>query len=155
MSDLKQAGLLLGAAERDLTALRGMTDATVFADEIFGFHVQQAVEKLFKAWLAMLGKTYPTTHNLARLLEMLNTHDVETEGFDELVEYTPYAVQFRYSYGEPNSIPLTERKPLKAYRRCWQLFGGSKKTRISRERKSGAWLPGPRIARHAEGPRVS
>ena len=48
MSDLKEARTLIGAAERDISALRGMHDADVFADEIFGFHVQQAGEKLFK-----------------------------------------------------------------------------------------------------------
>ena len=106
MSDPKQGHLLLAAAERDLTALRGMEDATVFADEIFGFHVQQAVEKLFKAWLALLGETYPTTHNLARLLALLDTHDAEAGRFNELVEFTPYAVQFRYAPGEPDSMPL-------------------------------------------------
>ena len=106
MSDHKQARLLLAAAERDLTALRGMNDVAVFADEIFGFHVQQAVEKLLKAWLALLGETYPTTHNLARLLERLNAHSTEVERFAELVEFTPYAVQFRYAPGEPNSMPL-------------------------------------------------
>lgn len=62
----------------------------------------------------MLGETYPATHNLARLLEMLNTHDVETEGFDELVEYTPYAVQFRYSSGEPNSVPLDRSEAIES-----------------------------------------
>ena len=66
-----------------------MTDTAVFADEIFGLHVQQAVEKLFKAWLALLGETYPTTHNLARLLAKLNTHDAEVERFGELLEFTP------------------------------------------------------------------
>lgn len=49
MSDLEQARELVGAAERGISALRGMGDAAVFADEIFGFHVQQAAEKLFKA----------------------------------------------------------------------------------------------------------
>ena len=105
MSDGKQARLLLAASERDLTALRGMMDATVFADEIFGFHVQQAVEKLFKAWLALLGESYPATHNLARLLEMLTPHNIDTSRFDKLVEFTPYAVQFRYAPGDPDSIP--------------------------------------------------
>ena len=37
MSDLKQARVLLMSAERDISALRGMADAAVFADEIFGF----------------------------------------------------------------------------------------------------------------------
>ncbi len=39
MSDLEQAQELFRAAERDISALRGMGDAAVFADEIFGFHV--------------------------------------------------------------------------------------------------------------------
>ncbi|MDE0239275.1 MAG: hypothetical protein OXQ84_03605 [bacterium] len=52
MSDLEQARELVGAAQKDISALRGMGDATVFADEFFGFHVQQAAEKLLKAWLA-------------------------------------------------------------------------------------------------------
>ena len=56
MSDLKAARVLVEAAERDIAALRGMGDASVFADEIFGFHTQQAAEKLFKAWLALLGE---------------------------------------------------------------------------------------------------
>ena len=52
MSDLEQARELAGAAERDISALHGMGDSAIFADEIFGFHVQQAAEKLLKAWLA-------------------------------------------------------------------------------------------------------
>jgi hypothetical protein len=40
MSDVKQARTLFGAATRDLSAIRGMFDSEVFADEIFGFHVQ-------------------------------------------------------------------------------------------------------------------
>ncbi|MEO0455124.1 MAG: HEPN domain-containing protein [Cyanobacteria bacterium P01_A01_bin.114] len=58
MSDLGQAKALLQAALRDLKALRGMTDAQIFADEIFGFHGQQAAEKALKAWIAALGERY-------------------------------------------------------------------------------------------------
>lgn len=32
-------------ADKDLAALAGMSDPTVFADEIFGFHAQQAADK--------------------------------------------------------------------------------------------------------------
>ena len=106
MSDLKQAHVLLMSAERDISALRGMADAAVFADEIFGFHAQQAAEKLLKAWLALLGETYPTTHDLARLLAMLRARDVEATRFNELVEYTPFAVQFRYAPGDLSARPL-------------------------------------------------
>ena len=106
MSDRKQARVLIEAAERDLSALRGMGDAGVFADEIFGFHVQQAVEKSFKAWLALLGETYPTTHNLARLLEALRTREPKAVRFEDLIAYTPYAVRLRYAGAEPRREPL-------------------------------------------------
>ena len=56
MSDVKQARALVEAAGRDIAALQAMHDADVFADEIFGFHIQQASEKLLKARLATLGE---------------------------------------------------------------------------------------------------
>ena len=37
-----------------------MRDVDIFADEIFGFHAQQAAEKLLKAWLALLGEVTPS-----------------------------------------------------------------------------------------------
>ena len=42
-----EARQLLAAANKDLRALQGMIDASIFADEIFGFHAQQAVEKAY------------------------------------------------------------------------------------------------------------
>ena len=42
---------LLRMARKDFDALRGMLDHPLFADEIFGFHAQQAIEKSLKAWL--------------------------------------------------------------------------------------------------------
>ena len=112
MSDLKQARVLVAAAERDLSALRGMGDAAVFADEIFGFHAQQAAEKLLKAWLASLGETYPLSHDLATLLDMLNARGVDIARFDELVDYTPYAVRSRYATADPGAKPLDRGKAL-------------------------------------------
>ena len=53
MNDPEQARELAVAAEKDISAPGGMDDVAIFADEIFGFHVQQAAEKLFKAWLAL------------------------------------------------------------------------------------------------------
>lgn len=63
MASFEEACLLLAAANRDFRALRGMTDSSVFADEIFGFHAQQAAEKALKAWLAVLDVEYPRTHD--------------------------------------------------------------------------------------------
>ena len=89
MSDPKQAQALLEAAEKDVSALRGMGDTTVFADEIFGFHVQQAAEKLFKAWLSLLGEVYPMTHDLTELLELLKARRSAAGRFDPLADFSP------------------------------------------------------------------
>ena len=105
MSDPKQARALLEAAERDVSALRGMGDAAVFADEVFGFHTQQAAEKLFKAWLALLGETYPLSHDLAVLLDLLNACGMDVARFDKLRGLHPLcrslALRGRRSRNEP------------------------------------------------------
>ena len=71
MTDLDQARNLLGMAEKDLRALQGMQDVQVFSSEVFGFHVQQAVEKTLKAWLCCLGIAFPRIHDLDELAAML------------------------------------------------------------------------------------
>ena len=95
MSDAKCARMMFRAAERDLLTLRSMTaDAP---EESVGFHVQQAAEKALKAWLALLGETYPLTHSLETLLDLLADRGASMEPFRGLVDFTPYAVEFRYT----------------------------------------------------------
>ena len=84
----------------------------MFADEIFGFHVQQAAEKLFKAWLALLGETYPITHDLTELLEMLTSPEPDAACFDALIDYTPFAVQLRYGASDAGSAALDRGEAL-------------------------------------------
>ena len=96
MSDTKSARVLLEAAERDLAALRGMTDSEVFADEIAGFLAQQATEKLVKAWIALLGEKYPITHDIAQLLEVLTAQQPPKIDLSGLVELTPYGTCQRH-----------------------------------------------------------
>lgn len=112
MSDRKLAGELLRAAERDLSALRAMGDAEAFADEIFGFHVQQAAEKSLKVWIALLGDIYPTTHSLARLLAVLKTRDADAARFEDLTAYTPFAVTLRYADASPDVAPFDRGEAL-------------------------------------------
>ena len=112
MSDVKCAHMLVDASKRDVAALRGMSDASVFADEIFGFLVQQATEKLVKAWLALLGETYPLTHDLELLFNHLKERGVAASAFLALIEYTPYAVQFRYEAIGVDKAPLDRREGL-------------------------------------------
>ena len=66
----------------------------------------KAAEKLFKAWLALLGQTYPPIHDLSELLSMLIECQPDAARFDPLIDYTPYAVQFRYGIGDSDGLPL-------------------------------------------------
>ena len=50
--------------------------------------MQQAAEKSFKAWLALLGAVYPLIHD-EELLEMLAAREPEATRFDALIDYTP------------------------------------------------------------------
>jgi hypothetical protein len=96
MSELEHARAMLDMAAKDLSALKGMSDPATFAEEVFGFHVQQAVEKCLKAWIAALGGDYPLTHNLATLLAALESRGADVSPFWRLVDYSPFGVAFRY-----------------------------------------------------------
>lgn len=103
MSDIEHARMMLELARKDCKALGGMPDTDVFDNGIFGFHVQQAVEKTLKAWLASLGVEYPKTHDIRLLLTLLRNQGANTNSFIDLVEYNPYAVQLRYDEPYPGS----------------------------------------------------
>ena len=107
MADIKQAKVFIQVARRDFTALGGMHDAAVFADEIFGFHVQQAVEKCLKAWLCVNGITFPFTHDLNRLIVMLRDSGEDVTDLWWADEFTLFAQQARYE-----NDPLQEDAPL-------------------------------------------
>lgn len=104
MAAYDEARQLLAAANKDWRALDGMTDTEVFADEIFGFHAQQAVEKALKAWLCSLDIEYPHTHDISLLLRMIENGGHNVEPLFDLIMFNPYAVQYRYDafddYGE-------------------------------------------------------
>ena len=98
MNDIDHAHDLLKLARVDLKALTGMNDIEIFAEAVFGFHAQQAIEKGLKAWLASLGVSYPKTHDLRLLLALLEEQNQEVGDLWDLLEFTPYAVQFRYDW---------------------------------------------------------
>lgn len=112
MSDVKCARMLVRAAERDIAALRFMRDSDEVSDEVFGFHAQQAAEKLLKAHLALLGVEYPLTHNIETLLDLLAERGIHPEPFEKLIDYTPYAVEFRYQGIGPDAEPIDREAAL-------------------------------------------
>ncbi|MCD6460375.1 HEPN domain-containing protein [bacterium] len=114
MSDFELANLMLKIANKDLKALKGMLDEKVFEDNIFGFHVQQTIEKALKAWLATLDIKYPHSHDINLLLNLLAKNGCNVSDYEHLVEYNIFAVQYRYEAYDDLDEPI-DRKSIITY----------------------------------------
>ena len=111
-SDVKGARMLLDAGTRHLDTLRALYHSDEIPDEVFGFHVQQAAEKLLKGWIALLGEVYPLTHSVEELLNLLVSRSATVVPFGDLADYTPYAVEFRYAGVDPGAEPIARKVAL-------------------------------------------
>ena len=97
MKQHEQTRMLLRKAAADESLLDRVLSEETVDDEIIGFHCQQAVEKLLKAWLSSLGVNYPKTHNLQTLIELLEQQGkILPQELSEIDRLTPYATIFRY-----------------------------------------------------------
>lgn len=103
---------LFRKAEEDATAVRELVDNDNVADAIVGFHAQQAVEKWLKAVLAARGVGFERTHDLDRLIELVESDGlVLPVAIDQLSVLSEYAVPFRYD--DPiEAEPLNRREVL-------------------------------------------
>ena len=98
--DLAKAFLAKGL-EDEVLVRKVCEDADV-SDDIFGFHVQQALEKYIKAVLAADEIRPARSHDLGVLLDEVKTagHEVPDE-VAAAVEWTPHAVRTRYPFFAP------------------------------------------------------
>lgn len=98
MKDKNYSEILLSLAEKDILALKGMIDNTeFFHDEVFGFHAQQAVEKLLKSFLSYNEVEFVKTHDLTNLFSVLKSIDNELyKKYNELDDLNDFAVEYRY-----------------------------------------------------------
>ena len=97
MSAREEAESFLRKAEEDLRAIRAMVSAEDFTDAIFGFHAQQAVEKLLKAWLRSTGVDPPRTHDLDFLFALIERGgSAIPDCLAVLRDLSDFAVMFRY-----------------------------------------------------------
>jgi HEPN domain-containing protein len=95
------ARLLLQKANQDLALVETVQAIQEIADEIVGFHVQQAIEKAIKAVLTRLGVAYEYTHDLSLLYQQVEDAFVDPPApRDAVEEMTFFAVQFRYTLFE-------------------------------------------------------
>jgi HEPN domain-containing protein len=105
------AGLLLSKARDDEALLKLIVRSRKVKDELFGFHVQQAAEKLLKAVMASRKIRYRYTHDLVELLDTIreNGIDIPPEA-EEIRAYTPFAVEYRYDYLPAEDEAALDRK---------------------------------------------
>ncbi len=98
------ARLLLQKARQDLALVINVAEAEDIANEIIGFHVQQAVEKAIKAVLTRLGIQSGYTHDLSLLYQQVEEAGVIPPlPLEAVEELTVFAVQFRYMlFAEPS-----------------------------------------------------
>jgi HEPN domain-containing protein len=102
---LSEADGLLRIAIADLDTAIASSDPAVFREGAWGFWLQQSVEKALKAWLVHLGEIPPPTHDLNRLLRLLEQQVVDTGRFRSLARLTLFAVQVRYD-ADPQPLGL-------------------------------------------------
>lgn len=98
MNDKKLSIQMIQIAERDIKSLLGMIESPEkFDDSVFGFHSQQAVEKLLKAILIFNDVEYKRTHDLQTLFEQIEDLNISlSNDIKSLDELTSFAVEFRY-----------------------------------------------------------
>lgn len=91
------ARALLEKARGDLLALERLAGDQRVPLWTAGFHAQQAVEKSLKAVLAVRQVSYPFTHDLLTLLDLVSEHNIllppESESFGKL---SPFGAVLRY-----------------------------------------------------------
>ena len=92
-------------ADDDLGLARHLIDERSIYLNAVAFHSQQACEKYLKALLVFYQQEYPKTHDIAVLLDILATVDINTaEQLSSADELNPYAVEARY----PGNLPALD-----------------------------------------------
>lgn len=106
---LEQARLYLQKASEDEVLLNKIVDDLDVSDNIFGFHAQQAIEKLLKALLSTKGIRFKKTHNLRELMDLLAEARMPLPDPIAEIDYlTPYGALARYE-NLPFNAPFNRR----------------------------------------------
>lgn len=113
MTPTRQSRVFVEKADEDIHVLKALRDDVETTDAVWGFHAQQAIEKLLKAMLAHYSLRLPFTHRLLDLADILDEgrHAVPAE-FETLLDLTVYAVELRYSPLSTLGEPPLDRKDL-------------------------------------------
>jgi HEPN domain-containing protein len=105
---------LLAKATQDEVAVDRLIHDVSVADEVVGFHLQQAAEKLLKSVLAQHGIDVRETHNLVYLMYLLGDCDVSFPAqLRALQSLNPFAVEYRYDLLDDEVLPPLSRAELR------------------------------------------
>ena len=86
----------LRIAQADLEEAQRMLALSGFRDSSIGFRLQQACEKVLKAWIHAKGGQAPFTHDLVALMDWLEESGSNMSAFETIAELSFFAVQTRY-----------------------------------------------------------
>jgi HEPN domain-containing protein len=99
-------------ADLDFHTVVRLAPEDAFRD-IVAFHAQQAAEKYLKALLTKRQLEFPKTHEIRRLLELLNESDHEVvEALPDAKWLDPFGVEIRYPSDRPETLPGDEKRAL-------------------------------------------
>ena len=105
------SALLLDKARQDIYVLEKLVADDDAPLEVFGFHAQQATEKLIKATLAAQGVAYPRSHRLGELVDLAADHGIRfPDRVETLVDLAPYAVEFRYDAAPDEGVDELDKQ---------------------------------------------
>jgi HEPN domain-containing protein len=108
-------------ADTDLEVTEQLASTGRFR-EIIAFHGQQAVEKHLKSLLVHYQVDFPKTHDIARLLDLVELVEAGVASATRDAErLTPFGVEIRYPGDSPEMLPGAETEVLRIWRNVKQL----------------------------------
>ena len=117
MTPFELASLFIRKGIQDEDTVIALITNRDIADEIVGFHCQQAAEKYMKAVLVAGKIEFRKTHDLEELLQLIEDNNIgKPEKSEDLGELEPFAVAFRYDFLDEPSL-FDREKALEIVRR--------------------------------------
>lgn len=103
--------IYLKKAAEDIVVLTKLLKDREVSDSSWGFHAQQALEKMLKAHLTKIKIPFSKSHDLGYLYDLIPTdkNKIFLDLTEELDELTPFAVTSRYDDVATTSL---NREPL-------------------------------------------
>ena len=121
----EQALLLLRKAAQDEALLDEVLASSAVSDEIVGFHLQQAAEKLLKALLSDFGVRFRKTHEIGALIELAQSSGRPLPtNLTNLDILTPFGAVYRYEdYDSELSLDRDSARQMIRGLRAWVESG--------------------------------